>query len=57
MEKAKKSIEQMAKEANGRSRACVNCSLFIKCNTATQKICSYAFIEGYIKGYKQVRED
>ena len=56
MERAKKSVEQMAKEANGRSRACVNCSLFTKCNTATQKICSEAFIEGYIKGYKQGRE-
>ena len=56
MEKTKKSVEQMAKEANGRSRACVNCSLFIKCNTATQKRCSDAFIEGYIKGYKQGRE-
>ena len=56
MEKAKKSIEQMAKEANGRSRACVNCSLFIKCNMETQKVCSDAFIEGYIKGYKQGRK-
>ena len=56
MEKAKKSIEQMAKEANGRSRACNICSLFMKCNTATQKICSDAFIEGYIKGYKQGRK-
>ena len=56
MEKAKKSVEQMAKEANGRSMSRVNCSLFIKCNTATQKICSDAFIEGYIKGYKQGRK-
>lgn len=56
MEKAKKSVEQMAKEANGRSRACNICSLFMKCNMATQKICSDAFIEGYIKGYKQGRE-
>lgn len=56
MEKAKKSIEQMAKEANGRSRAYVNCSLFIKCNTATQKICNNAFIEGFMKGYKQGRK-
>ena len=56
MEKAKKSVEQMAKEANGRSRACKNCRLFIKCNAETQKICSDAFIEGYIKGYKQGRE-
>ena len=57
MEKAKKSVEQMAKEANGRSRACNICSLFMKCNMATQKICSDAFIEGYIKGYKQGKED
>ena len=53
MEKVKKSVEQMAKEANGRSRACKDCSLFIKCNMETQKVCSDAFIEGYIKGYKQ----
>ena len=50
----KKSIEQMAKEANGRSRACVNCSLFMNCNMITQKICNNAFVEGYTKGYKQV---
>ena len=56
MEKAKKSVKQMAKEANGSSRACVNCSLFMNCNMATQKICSDAFIEGYIKGYKQGRK-
>ena len=52
----KKSVEQMAKEANGRSRACVNCSLFMNCNLITQKICSDAFIEGYKKGYKQAKE-
>ena len=56
MEKAKKSIDQMAKEANGRSRACKNCRLFIKCNAETQKICSDAFIEGYKKGYEQGRK-
>lgn len=55
MEKAKKSVEQMAKEANGRSRACVNCSLFMNCNMITQKICSDAFIEGYKKGYEKGR--
>ena len=57
MEKAKKSVEQMAKEANGRSRACVNCILFTKCNIETQKICSDAFIEGYIKGYKKGKKE
>ena len=56
MGKEKKSVAQMAKEANGRSRACVNCSLFMNCNMITQKICSDAFIEGYIKGYKQEKK-
>ena len=54
--KEKKSVNKMAKEANGRSRACVNCSLFMNCNMITQKICSDAFIEGYIKGYKQAKK-
>ena len=57
MEKTKKSVEQMAKEANGRSRACNICHLFMKCNMVTQKICSDAFIEGYIKGYKQGKKE
>ena len=52
-----KSVEQMAKETNGRSRSCGNCTLFMKCNMATQKICSDAFIEGYIKGYKQGKKE
>ena len=56
MENAKKSVEQMAKEANGRSRACNICSLFMKCSMITQKICSDAFIEGYKKGYEQGRK-
>ena len=56
MEKAKKSVEQMAKEANGRSRACVNCRLFMNCNLITQKICSDAFIEGFKKGYEKGRK-
>ena len=56
MEKAKKSVEQMSKEANGSRRACNICSLFIKCNTATQKICSDAFIEGFKKGYEKGRK-
>ena len=56
MEKAKKTIRQMAEDANKKSRACVNCSLFMNCNMITQKICSDAFIEGYIKGYKQGKE-
>ena len=56
MKKENKSVEQMAKKANGRSRACKDCSLFMNCNMAIQKIYSDAFIEGYIKGYKQGRD-
>ena len=56
MEKAKKSIEQMAKEANGRSRACAKCTKMFMCNSIDMAICSDAFIEGYKKGYKQGRK-
>ena len=52
----KKSIEQMAKEANGRSRACVKCGLSMTCTDIDTEICNNAFIEGYIKGYKQRRK-
>ena len=56
MEKAKKSVEQMAKEDYERIWNCINCSLFMGCNIPTQKVCREAFIEGYIKGYKQGRK-
>lgn len=56
MEKVKKSVDQMAKEANGRSRACVNCSLRMTCTDIDTEICNNAFIEGYKKGYEQGKE-
>ena len=56
MEKAKKSVEQMAKEANGRSRACVKCSLRMTCTDIDTEICNNAFIEGHKKGCKQGRK-
>ena len=57
MEKENKSVEQMAKEANGRSRACVNCSLRMTCTDIDTEICNNAFVEGYTKGYKQGRKE
>ena len=57
MEKAKKSVEQMAKEANGRSRACVKCSLRMTCTDIDTEICYRAFIEGFMKGYKQGKKE
>lgn len=56
MEKAKKSVEQMAKEANGRSRACVKCSLRMTCTDIDTEICNNAFVEGFVKGYKKARK-
>ena len=55
--KAKKSVEQMAKEANGRSRACAKCSLRMTCTDIDTEICNNAFVEGYTKGYKQGRKE
>ena len=57
MEKANKSVEQMAKEANGRSRACAKCSLRMTCTDIDTEICNNAFIEGYKKGYKQGKRE
>ena len=51
--KAKKSVAQMAKETNGRSRACKSCQYLMKCTPIVSEICSKAFVEGYTKGYKQ----
>ena len=56
MKKENKSVEERAKEANGSSRACVNCTLFMNCNMITQKICSDAFIEGFKKGDEKGRK-
>ena len=54
--KAKKSVAQMAKETNGRSRACKSCQYLMKCTPIVSEICSKAFVEGYTKGYKQGRK-
>lgn len=56
MENAKKTIRQMAEDANKKSRACAKCTKMFMCNSIDMAICSDAFIEGYIKGYKQGRK-
>lgn len=56
MEKEKKSVKKMAEEANKKSRACAKCTKMFMCNSIDMAICSDAFIEGYIKGYKQGRK-
>lgn len=53
--KAKKSVARLAKEANGRSRACRKCKYLKRCTPEISEICCKAFEEGYTKGYKQGR--
>ena len=51
-----KSISDKAREANGRSRQCGKCE-YRHCSTSMLEICSRAFKEGFIKGYRQARTD
>ena len=53
--KAKKSVARLAKEANGRSRACRKCKYLKRCTPEISEICCKAFERGYTKGYKQGR--
>ena len=54
--KAKKSVKQMAKEANGRSRACAKCSLRMTCTDIDTEICRNAFVEGFVKGFNEYKK-
>ena len=51
----KQTIKKKASQANGRSRACKKCH-FIFRDTDVCKVCRNAFVEGYMKGYKQLKE-
>ena len=54
--KAKKSVNQMAKEANERSRACKECQYLMRCTPIVSEICCKAFERGFVKGYKKARK-
>lgn len=49
----KKTIRQQAIEANGRSRACDKCIHAKSMRPSICKVCRNAFMEGYLKGWKQ----
>ena len=49
---SRKSLEQIAREANGRSRACKKCLHLKYCTPDLCNVCYKSFIEGFIKGYK-----
>lgn len=54
--KAKKSVGEMAKETNDRSRACRKCKYLTRCTPEISEICCKAFERGFVKGYKQARK-
>lgn len=54
--KAKKSVARLAKEANGRSRACRKCKCLMRCSPIVSEICCKAFERGFVKGYKQAKK-
>lgn len=55
--KAKKSVREMAKETNDRSRACRECKYLTRCTPEISEICCKAFERGFVKGYKQGRKE
>lgn len=51
-------LKQKAAMANGRSHMCKDCKIgTLKCSMNYMEACSKAFIEGYLKGYKQKSEE
>ena len=51
----RKSIERIAKEANGRSRACKKCQFFMKCTPDISEVCSKAYVQGFKKGFNEYK--
>ena len=53
---ARKSIERIAKETNGRSRACRRCRYLMRCTPEISEICCKAFEEGFKKGFNEYKK-
>lgn len=51
----RKSIERIAKETNGRSRACRRCRYLMRCTPEISEICCKAFQEGFKKGFNEYK--
>ena len=52
----RKSIERIAKETNGRSRACRRCRYLMRCTPEISEICCKAFEEGFKKGFNEYKK-
>ena len=56
MKKKTYSLEQKAKMANEKDRMCGKCNHY-PCPDALSNVCSEAFVRGFKKGYRQVRNE
>lgn len=56
MQKERLSLHDKAKQANGRSHQCEQCP-FKPCSLVQAHVCANAFIEGYLKGYRQAKKE
>lgn len=52
---ARKSIESIAKETNGRSRACKKCQYLMRCTPDISEVCSKAYVKGFKKGFNEYK--
>lgn len=52
----KVSVKVKAYQSNGFSRACKNC-IYRPCTPIQSNLCTKAYVEGYMKGYKRAKKD
>lgn len=52
---ARKSVENIAKETNGRSRACKKCQFLMRCTPDISEVCSKAYVQGFKKGFNEYK--
>jgi hypothetical protein len=50
------SVKAKAYQSNGFSRACKNC-IYRPCTPMQSNLCTRAYVEGYMKGYKRAKKD
>lgn len=50
------SVKVKAYQSNGFSRACKNC-IYRPCTPMQSNLCTRAYVEGYMKGYKRAKKD
>ena len=47
------SVEERAKQMNGRSRMCAKCRYGMACPEGVLEVCSRSFVDGFKKGWRE----